>query len=234
MRQERCGAHAIQLCVYRLITLSMPALSNLFRGARVAAVLVSVCAAASAHASSLDRLKTFVEQTKGARALFSQTVSAKSGRKPQQASGTMVFSRPGKFRWTYDKPYYQLIVGDGDKLWVYDKDLNQVTVKTLGAALGSSPAALLAGDNALDKNFTLTDGGSKDGIEWVDAEPKAADTTFESMRIGFSGDALKLMELRDNFGNTTTLTFSQFERNPPLEPGLFRFSPPKGADVVGE
>jgi outer membrane lipoprotein carrier protein len=212
----------------------MQALSALLHHVRATAAVLVLCAVSPAHASSLDRLKSFVEQTKGARALFSQTVTAKSGRKPQQASGTMVFSRPGRFRWTYDKPYYQLIVGDGKKLWVYDKDLNQVTVKTLGTALGSSPAALLAGDNALDKDFELKDGGSKDGIEWVDAEPKAADSSFESMRIGFSGDALKLMELRDNFGNTTTLTFTAFERNPQLDPGLFRFSPPKGADVVGE
>lgn len=198
---------------------------------------VSACVllcVSSSHAGSLDRLKTFVDHTKSARAVFSQVVVAKSGRKPQQASGTMMFLRPGKFRWVYDKPYYQLIVGDGEKLWIYDKDLNQVTVKTLGAALGASPAALLAGGTALDKDFVLKDGGSIDGIEWVDAQPKASDSTFESLRIGFAGDALRLMELRDNFGQTTTLTFAQFERNPVLEQGLFRFSPPKDADVVGE
>lgn len=186
------------------------------------------------RAAALDRLKNFVEQTRAGRAAFSQTVVAKSGRKPQQASGTMLFSRPGKFRWTYEKPYQSLIVGDGERLWVYDKDLNQVTVKKLGAALGSSPAALLAGDDELEKNFVLADGGQRDGIEWVEARPKAADSTFESLRIGFAGDVLQAMELRDNFGQTTTLTFHQFERNPVTDPGAFRFTPPKGADVVGD
>lgn len=189
---------------------------------------------ASAQAAALDRLKNFVEQTRAGRAAFSQTVVAKSGRKPQQASGTMVFARPGKFRWSYEKPYQQLIVGDGERLWVYDKDLNQVTVKKLGAALGSSPAALLAGDNELEKNFELADGGMRDGIEWVDARPRAADSTFESLRIGFAGDVLQTMELRDNFGQTTTLTFHHFERNPMTDAGVFRFTTPKGADVIGE
>ncbi|MBI3141044.1 MAG: outer membrane lipoprotein chaperone LolA [Rhodocyclales bacterium] len=187
-----------------------------------------------AHAAALDRLKSFVEGTKSARAAFTQTVVAKSGRKPQTAAGTMMFARPGKFRWVYDKPYYQLIVGDGEKLWIYDRDLNQVTAKKLSAALGTSPAALLAGDNALEKNFTLREGGESEGIEWVEAQPKAADASFESLRIGFAGDVLRAMELRDNFGQTTTLVFSQFERNPALPASLFRFVPPKGADVIGE
>jgi len=121
---------------------------------------------ASVHAAALDKLKAFVEGTKSGKADFVQTVVSKSGRKPQNAAGSMMFSRPGKFRWTYDKPYYQLIVGDGERLWVYDRDLNQVSTKKLAAALGSSPAALLAGDNALEKNFDLKEGGTTDGIEW--------------------------------------------------------------------
>lgn len=212
----------------------MKNLPNKLRFLGLGVLAVHLFFPAVAHANALDRLKTFVEQTRNARAVFSQTVIAKSGRKPQQASGTMVFSRPGKFRWTYDKPYYQLIVGDGERLWVYDRDLNQVTVKKLGAALGSSPAALLAGDDALDKNFVLKDGGTQGGLEWVEAQPKASDSAFESLRIGFAGDILQAMELHDNFGQTTMLTFSQFERNPVLDASLFRFTPPKGADVVGE
>jgi outer membrane lipoprotein carrier protein len=189
---------------------------------------------ALAEAAALDKLKAFVEGTKSGRAVFTQSVASKSGRKPQLAAGTMLFHRPGKFRWTYDKPYYQLIVGDGEKLWIYDRDLNQVSVKKLSAALGSSPAALLAGNNELENNFALKEGGESDGVEWVDAQPRAADSSFEFLRIGFAGDALRAMELRDNFGQTTTIIFSQFERNPALPAGSFRFVPPKGADVLGE
>lgn len=189
---------------------------------------------AIADAAALDRLKAFVEGMKSGKAVFTQTVVAKSGRKPQTAAGTMMFLRPGKFRWVYDKPYYQLIVGDGEKLWIYDRDLNQVSVKKLSAALGSSPAALLAGDNALEKNFVLKEGGQSEGMEWLEARPKAEDGSFEFLRIGFAGDVPKAMELRDNFGQTTTIVFSQFERNPALPTDSFRFVPPKGADVIGE
>jgi len=188
----------------------------------------------SAHAAALDKLKAFIEGTKSGKADFIQTVVSKSGRKPQNAAGSMMFSRPGKFRWTYDKPYYQLIVGDGERLWVYDRDLNQVSTKKLAAALGSSPAALLAGDNALEKNFDLKEGGSVDDIEWVDAQPKSQDSGFQFLRIGFVGDALRTMEITDSFGQVTTIAFEKFERNPSLASSLFRFTPPKGADVLGE
>lgn len=187
-----------------------------------------------ALASGTAQLQAFVADTRSARASFSQTVVGKSGRKPQQSLGNFMFSRPGKFRWSYEKPYYQLIVGDGEKLWVYDKDLNQVSVKKLGSALGSSPAALLAGDNAMEKNFILKDAGSNEGLEWVEATPKEKEGSFERVRFGFKDDLPRIMEVHDNFGQTTTLTFSQFERNPVLAPGVFRFVPPKGADVVGE
>jgi outer membrane lipoprotein carrier protein len=197
-----------------------------------AAVLTAV--SCSARANAIDQLKSFIESTRSARADFSQTVTGRSGRKPQLSSGTMMFARPGKFRWVYDKPYPQLLVGDGKKLWVYDPDLKQVSVKAIGDALGSSPAALLAGDNAIEKNFDLADGGSRDGLDWVEAKPKNAEAGFERMRIGFKGTELRAMEVLDNFGQTTAIRFSAFERNPPLAAELFRFVPPKGADVVGE
>jgi len=203
-----------------------------------AALFISLLLPPLAQADALDRLQTFVKQTHSGRSMFTQTVIAKSGRKPQISLGVMMFSRPGKFRWSYEKPYYQLIVGDGEKLWVYDKDLNQVSVRKLDAALGASPAALITGPlgdiGVLEKNFTLKDGGVSEGIEWVEARPKSADGNFESLRLGFTGDALRVMELHDNFGQTTTLVFTNFERNPTLEPGLFRFVVPKNADVIGE
>jgi len=191
-------------------------------------------AAGTVQADSLAQLKQFMDGTRSARGSFTQQVFSKSGRKPQQASGTFAFSRPGKFRWTYEKPYAQLLVGDGSKLWAWDQELNQVTTKKLGQALGSTPAAILAGDNSLEKNFTLKDDGAADGLEWVEARPKADDSSFERIRMGFSGGQLKAMVLHDNFGQTTSLNFLQMERNPSLDGGLFRFVPPKGADVVGD
>ena len=199
-----------------------------------ALALAVVLAAGPAHADALAQLKQFMDGTRSARGSFSQLVVAKSGRKPQQASGTFAFQRPGKFRWVYEKPYAQLLVGDGSKLWAYDQELNQVTTKRLGQALGNTPAAILAGDNALDKNFVLKDAGSADGLEWVEATPKADDSSFERIRLGFAGGQLKAMVLHDNFGQTTSLQFGQLERNPTLDAAQFRFVPPKGADVVGE
>lgn len=202
--------------------------------AALAVFAVMIATAGVAHASGLDQLHAFLEGTHSGRTTFTQAVTAKSGRAPQQASGSFAFSRPGKFRWTYDKPYQQLIVGDSDKLWIYDRDLNQVIVRKLGAALGSSPAALLAGDNTLERNFTLTGGISGEGLEWVDAKPKAADSGFLGVRIGFRDNLPRRMELRDNFGQVTQLDFTNFERNVAIEPAQFRFTPPRGADVVGE
>lgn len=188
----------------------------------------------ASSASGIDRLKYFIHQTKSARADFIQLLLDRNGRKLQQASGSMQFSRPGKFRWVYATPYAQVIVGDGAKLWVYDADLNQVTVKKLDQALGGSPAALLAGSNELERDFDLKDLGRSDGTEWVEAVPKNRESAFASVRLGFEADALRVMQLRDNFGQTSVIRFSNLERNPVIAPRVFRFSPPKGADVIGE
>lgn len=188
----------------------------------------------TAAASGPKQFKAFLAATHSARANFTQSVVSKSGRKPQLSQGAFAFARPGKFRWIYDKPYTQLIVGDGEKLWIHDPDLNQVSVKQLGQALGSSPAALLAGDAALEKHFVIVDGGASEGLEFIEATPRTQDGNFERVRIGFKDNLPQRMTVRDNFGQTTTLQFSQFERNPALPAGQFRFVPPKGADVVGE
>jgi outer membrane lipoprotein carrier protein len=139
----------------------------------------------------------------------------------KESNGTFSFQRPGKFRWTYERPIAQVIVGDGEKLWIYDKDLNQVIVRKLDRALGSTPAALLAGGGALESNFELTDGGTKDGLEYVEAKPKTPDTGFEAVRIGLAGNAPHAMELRDTFGNVTTLRFGAFERNVAQDANVF-------------
>jgi chaperone LolA len=196
--------------------------------------LLALVLSGTAHAGGLERLKAFIANARTAEAEFSQTVADKSGRIAQQASGRMAFSRPGKFRWDYDKPYQQVIVGDGVRLWLYDVDLEQVTVKPLGDVIAGTPAALLAGDNAIEKYFILKDAGQGGGLEWLEATPKNRDTSFERIRMGFQGDVLAQMELFDFFGQRTTLKLTHFVRNPIIAPSRFTFSPPKGADVIGE
>ena len=189
----------------------------------------------STHAGAIDKLKSFIASTHSGQANFTQEVSNKSGKRLQNASGTMQFVRPGKFRWAYQKPYEQLIVGDGQKFWLHDVELNQVTVKKMDAALGSSPAALLSGSNEIERGFMLKDSGEKEGMDWLEATPKAQDTSFEKIRMAFNAQSeLVVMELYDTFGHTTVLRFTNMQRNPRLSPQLFKFVPPKGADVLGE
>jgi outer membrane lipoprotein carrier protein len=190
--------------------------------------------ACAAHASSLERFKTFVQTTQSARASFDQKVVDRSGKPVQSSKGSFVFLRPGRFRWTYEKPIDQLIVGDGKQVWIYDRDLNQVTVRKISKALGSTPAALLAGSSDIEAAFALSDAGERDGLEWLDAKPKQQEAGFERVRMGFDATGIRAMELVDNFGQTTTLRFSNLVRNPKVDPGEFRFQPPKGADVLGE
>jgi len=186
-----------------------------------------------ASAAGIDQLKAFWANTQAAQGTFAQSVVAKSGRKPQNSTGIFMLARPGKLRWSYEKPYKLLLVADGEKLWTFDLDLNQVTIGKMDKTLGASPAALLTGES-LDKHFTLTEAGRSDGLEIVDAVPKAADSTFARVRIGLSNNLPRLMEVQDNFGQATTLLFTQFQSNPALPADAFRFTPPKGADVIGE
>lgn len=190
-----------------------------------------------AQAAALDQFKSFVASTKAAKGEFSQQLikspSAAGGtpKVSNVSTGVFQFARPGKFIWIYQKPYEQLLQADGDKLYIYDKDLNQVTIKKLGDALGSSPAAILFGSNDLEKNFILIDAGTKDGMEWLHATPKAKDTTFEHIGIGMRNGVPAAMELRDSFGQLSLLTFTNFEKNPVVPANQFKFVVPKGADV---
>ena len=188
----------------------------------------------AAEAASVESLKAMLEQTSTARARFAQMVLDKNLKMLQQATGTMQFSRPGKFRWEYDKPQEQVIVSDGNRVWLYDKDLNQVTVRRLDRALGSSPAALLAGSNEIEKSYAFSALGSQDGLDWLEAVPTTRETAFEKIRLGFGKSGLEAMELRDQFGQITVIKFSTIERNAKLAPEAFRFTPPKGADVISE
>ncbi|MEQ1837031.1 MAG: outer membrane lipoprotein chaperone LolA [Candidatus Nitrotoga sp.] len=189
----------------------------------------------AAHASAIEKLKTFIASTHSAQAEFTQEVQDKKGKRIQSASGSMQFVRPGKFRWEYRKPYEQVIVGDGVKFWLHDVELNQVTVKKMDAALGSSPAALLSGSNEIERGFVLKDTGARDDLDWLQALPHTQDTGFEKILMAFNAQAeLAVMELHDALGNKTVLKFSKLKRNPKLSPQLFKFVPPKGADVLGD
>lgn len=209
-------------------------LKQVIKGLVVAGALAL---AGGAHASALEQFKAFVSGTKSAKGEFTQQQVKKAnatGKVAPNSSGTFVFARPGKFIWTYQKPYEQVLQADGDQLYIYDKDLNQVTIKKLGNALGSSPAAILFGSNDLEKNFTLSDAGARNGLEWLNAVPKAKDTAFELISIGLKDGVPQAMELKDNFGQTSVLTFKNFQRNPALGGQQFKFEVPKGADVFNQ
>ena len=186
------------------------------------------------HAGPIEKMREFIQQTRSARAVFTQTVADSSGQISQKASGTVQFQRPGKFRWTYSKPYEQLIVGDGETLWIYDKDLNQVTQRKLDKALGSSPAALLAGADDIEKYFSLNAIGKKGKLDWLEVRPYDEDSLFDKVRMGFNKNTLEVMELFDHFGQKTTIMLTRLERNPVTPADTYTFTIPNGADVVTE
>ena len=189
---------------------------------------------APAAASGIDRLNRFIASTQSATGEFEQRIYGRDRNGVQASRGTFAFARPGRFRWTYAKPYEQVIVGDGARVWVYDPELKQVTVRKLDLALGATPAALLAGSNEALRAFTLKDEGTRDGLEWVEAVPRERESNFERIRMGFGFSGLERMELVDAFGQTTELRFTGFQRNARVDPELFRFAPPPGADVIGD
>lgn len=185
-------------------------------------------------ASGMERFAGFLSNTQSAKAEFRQKVTDRNGRLVQESQGSFAFQRPGRFRWSYEKPFAQVIVGDGQKLWILDPDLNQVTVRKLDQALGYTPAALLAGNNEVVKAFRVSELGARDGLEWVEAKPRETESSFDRVRLGFGFSGLEMLELHDNFGQTTLLRFTSFLRNARPEPELFRFVVPPGADVIGD
>jgi len=186
-----------------------------------------------AEAATLEQLRSFVRDTQTMRATFTQVVSDASGRRVAQASGEFEISRPGRFRWAVDKPYKQLLVGDGERVWIYDEDLNQVVVRNNDRALGTTPAALLAGKEEVERAFDWKPLPAADGLEWLGATPKDKDSAFSELKLGFDASGLAALEVIDNFGQHTSIRLAKLERNPKLSSDLFRFTPPAGADVVG-
>lgn len=201
---------------------------------RLTILLLLFAPAISLAGKAAERLNDFFNNVQTVQAEFSQEVLDPQQNKIQDSSGTMLLSRPGKFRWDYTKPYKQLIVADGQKVWLYDVDLEQVTVKKVDAVLGNAPALLLSGNTPLEQNFDMVDHGEKDGLFWIELKPVKNDTGFESMLLAFSETELESMELHDSLGNLTRLTFRNTRRNIEIEETQFTFTPPKGVDVIGE
>jgi len=199
----------------------------------VASVLAAglALAASAALAAPVDALREFVRDVKTGHASFTQTVTSPDGAKKKTSSGSFDFARPNRFRFAYAKPFEQTIVADGEKVWIYDKDLNQASSRRIGQALGATPAALLAG-GSLEKDFDLANLPAKDGLEWAEAKPKAKEGTFQSVRVGFKGKDLAALEIVDSFGQKSVLRFESFQANAPIAPETFRFTPPAGADVI--
>jgi len=198
------------------------------------AVLLTWAIATQAQAGAIEQLRSFLTQTTSARGEFVQRVARGAGAAVQESGGRFVFQRPGRFRWSYERPYEQLIVADGQRLTIFDRDLNQATVRKLQTSLPSSPASILFGSNDFEREFEVSDAGARDGLEWIAARPRAKDTPFERIEIGFRDGLPGAMLLVDSFGQTTRLAFAKVERNPKLDADTFRFTPPKGADVLTE
>jgi outer membrane lipoprotein carrier protein len=184
--------------------------------------------------TGVARMRAFLKDVKTLKASFTQVVLDANLKQLKQSTGTLLIKRPDLFRWDYAKPNAETVVADGKHLWLYDVALQQVTVKPLGETLAASPAVLLAGSNDVDKSFTVTDRGEKDGLAWVILTPKIKDSDFESVRLGFKGEDVSEMDLKDNLGNTTRINFDHIQRNPEVDDKSFRFVPPAGADVIGD
>lgn len=208
----------------------------------IAIVLVASCAL-SARADGLESLEAFVKNTKSGRADFTQVVTAPAregqNARSKTSSGTFEFSRPNRFKFLYKKPFEQSIVADGQTLWLYDVDLNQVTARKLTQVLNGTPAAVIAAAadiKALQADFTLVAQPDRDGLEWVRATPKTKDGQVQSISVGFKstnkGSELAVLEILDSFGQRSVMRFSQFEVNPTLGAASFQFKPPAGADVI--
>jgi chaperone LolA len=207
-------------------------------GRIAAALLLALCAnltfAANDVAAGRQKVESFLQGLQSLQAQFKQTLTDRNGQALEQASGTLAISRPDRFRWDYRDPNEQLIVADGSRIWLYDADLQQVTVRKLDDTLSATPAMLLSGQGNLQDNFNVMQASQDGGVFWVRMEPKRDDTDFKWVRLGFDGAVLKFMELADKLGQTTHLEFAQVERNPALDPSRFTFTVPPGADVIGD
>jgi len=194
-------------------------------------LLLVVCSNVWAEDSAINQLKAFLNASTSFSADFKQVSFNKAGQASQTSIGQFYLSRPGKFRWNYQKPFVQEIVSSGGKVWFYDADLEQVTVKELDDSLGSTPALLLTGEVDIDQKFVLEEQGSEEDLNWVRLSPKNEESGFKYILIGLNHGQLGGMELSDNFGQLTRIYFANIKINPVLNEALFNFTPPKGVDV---
>ena len=196
-------------------------------------LLLSVALPAAAGAGQ-ERLQHFLDGLVTMRAEFVQSLVDPNMKVLEESSGILQVKRPGKFRLSYRQPYEQLYVADGERMWMYDKDLEQITVKKEEQALGSTPALLLSGTEPLENNFNIEELGEHEGFQWLELKPKEKDANFEYIRLALEGDELRAMEMTDGFAQTTRLYFSKMERNPKIDAAEFSFIPPPGVDVIGD
>lgn len=195
------------------------------------AALLAVTSGVTAGEAT-DRLEEFTTGLESFTAGFVQTVYDEDQRPVQESHGQAWLQRPGLFRWEYETPYEQTIVADGERLWIHDEDLEQVTVKKVERALGTAPIMLLSSSEPLSEQFEITDRGRREDLYWVELQPRVEDTDFRRIFLGFDDQALKVMELRDRFDQATQIRFHHVRLNPAIEPARFEFTPPEGADVL--
>jgi outer membrane lipoprotein carrier protein len=206
----------------------MPRLAVIF------GLLYLFLATAAVGVPSDSQVQNYFHALKSLQADFVQTIFDEKGRTLETSRGRMFMQKPGRFRWDYQEPATQLIVADGQRLWLYDKELQQVTVRLLDKALSATPLALLSGAAPIEEAFTVSNTSTRDGLQWYELRPKEEQPEFKLLRVAFNGDTLKLIELEDAFNQRTRLSFEHLQRNVNIDPELLRFVPPKGVDVVGD
>lgn len=200
----------------------------------LALTLLLLLSGVSRADAALDRLQQFTEGLESFRAGFVQTLYDEDQVPVQESHGTAWLKRPGLFRWQYETPYEQTIVADGTHLWIHDQDLDQVTVKKADRALGTAPIMLLSGSEPLSDQFEVSGLGQREGLYWVELQPRVDDTDFRRIFLGLDDEGLKVMELRDRFDQATQIRFHHTERNVAIDAARFRFTPPPDADVIGD
>lgn len=201
---------------------------------RLIALLAMTFPGLVVQAAAPQDLHRFFNQVQSYSARFDQVVLDEAMNPIQESSGNLWIQRPGKFRWQYSTPFDQQIVADGKRVWVYDVDLKQVAVRHMAGALGSTPAMLLAGQGRLETGFEIKDLGKQGELDWVQMKPKKNDGGFEDIRIGFEKGKIRILEMIDNFGQTTRVTLKNAQENTKIAADKFQFQPPKGVDVINE
>lgn len=212
--------------------MSFKMLNKTSRQLTIVLALISPCITGAEQISPINQLKSFLSTTTSLSADFKQVTLNEQGQPTQTSQGIFYLSRPGKFRWNYQKPYIQEIVSNAGKVWFYDADLEQVTVKKLDNSFGSTPALLLSGDVELEKDYTLTQQGMDEDLHWIKLSPKNEESGFNYVLIGLDNGQLGGMELSDSFGQLTRIYFSNVKKNPTLNKNIFEFKAPKGVDIL--